>query len=402
MGSGSSGVKTWVLCLLLPTLPHASAVCQHCFGQLDGCTGGDDCPFLKSTAANAAVAVATTGAAVFSLTQLLPREYLKVMTRTVLDTLLVVVRRPLPGATPNISGWTVQQLLQGFKDQTVPRADIVAELTTLIAGSDEAQRDTIKLALESMKMYSTLDGAVGANRTGETQGVLQLLWALAGRIVLRGNDTLTVTVEKSAAEASVAAKITEKMTRPSTSIEFCERIAVFSQLAHALGVCNILASTRFFRYIAYDTMLRDKMSWEVAHELVMVYFEDIDNSTTLTMGNVIENGGQDSRLARAKVKAGEHFKANSGIFREGDGGGKTGDALKWNGKDSPNSTICCASWNLGNEHPVKSLFAPSGKCKYKHACDRYVSDDGKQCGSKDHKRDQCDHADRKPLGWKKP
>ena len=159
-----------------------------------------------------------------------------------------------------------------------------------------------------------------------------------------------------------------------------------------------MASTHFFRVVAYDTMLRDKLSWQISHELVLVYFEDMDNSTTLNFGNIIDNGGQDSRLSRAKVRAEEHFKGDGGkgIFRDDEGNKQL---IKFNGNDSKNATQCCVSWNLGNEHPQKALFA-NGKCRYKHACDRYISDDGKQCGSTDHKRAGCTHPDAKPISFK--
>ena len=78
--------------------------------------------------------------------------------------------------------------------------------------------------------------------------------------------------------------------------------------------------------------------------------------------------------------------------------GEDKQLVKFNGNDSKNASQCCASWNLGNEHPQKALFS-NGKCRYKHGCDRYVSDDGKQCGATDHKRAGCTHPDAKPLNF---
>ena len=380
-------------------LPMGSATCPHCFDQLEGCAGGDKCPFLATTAKNAAAIVAGTGTSVLVLTHLLPRDYLTVMTRTILDVFLATVRRPIPGATPDIRGWDVNKLMEAFRDRTVPRGEIISELSSLIPGATEEQRDTIKLCLETMKMFASVDSTTGAARSGDTSGVRQVLWALAGRIVARGSGVLTLTVEKGENnETPASSKISEKMNRPSSAIEYCERITIFIQLAHSLGTCNVLACTKFFRVVAYDTMLRDKLSWQISHELVLVYFEDMDNSLTLNFGNVVESGGQDSRLARAKVRAEENFKGDGGkgIFRDDEGNKQL---IKFNGNDSKNSTQCCASWNLGNDHPQKALFA-NGKCRYKHACDRYISDDGKQCGSVDHKRAGCTHPDAKPISFK--
>jgi hypothetical protein len=390
-----------VVALLLVTLPRAAAVCPHCFDQLEGCTGGATCPFIVGTAANTAAMVAGTATAAFSVTQLLPRSYVAVCTRTVLDTLMARVRRPVPGATPDIRGWDLPRLMNAFKDHSVPRHEIIAEMTSLIPGADQDQQGMLKLALDAMKMYKDTDHG-GSKTTSDTQGLLLLLWALAGRIVLRGSATVVVSVENAASE-STAARISEKQTRPASAIAFCERMSVFTSLSHALGVCHVLAATNFFRVVAWDTMLRDKLSWQVAHELVLVYFEDIDNSTTKTLGNIVESGGQDSRLARAKTNAIEYFKQDPlrDIFREsGDGEEGRSKTLKFNGKDSPAATQCCASHNLGNTHPVKSLFSPSGKCRYFHGCDRYVADDGKQCRSKEHVRKDCDHPDARPISFK--
>ena len=200
-------------------LPLSSATCPHCFDQLEGCTGGDNCPFLKGTAKNAAAIVAGASASVLVLTKLLPRDYLKVMTRTILDVFMATVRRPIPGATPDIRGWDINQLMSAFRDQTVPRAEIISELSSLIPGSDEGQRDTIKLCLETMKMFATVDGVSGAARSGDTAGAQQVLWALAGRIVSRGSGVLTLSVEKSESGSTASSKITEKMTRPGSAIE---------------------------------------------------------------------------------------------------------------------------------------------------------------------------------------
>ena len=58
--------------------------------------------------------------------------------------------------------------------------------------------------------------------------------------------------------------------------------------------------------MAYDLMLRDRLAWQVAQELVMVYLSDVDNSASLTIGNIFESGAQDNRLARAKTSASKH------------------------------------------------------------------------------------------------
>jgi hypothetical protein len=67
------------------------------------------------------------------------------------------------------------------------------------------------------------------------------------------------------------------MTRSTSEAAFCERMTIFSALAHGLGVANTLASVRFFQDVAYDLMLRDRLAWQVVQELVLVYLSDVDN-----------------------------------------------------------------------------------------------------------------------------
>ena len=136
-----------------------------------------------------------------------------------------------------------------------------------------------------------------------------------------------------------------------------------------------------------------KYSWQVSHELVLVYMEDEDNSTTMTLGSVFESGGQDSRLARAKTSAEMHFK---GIFRPltstVDQSKQSGK--KWNGKDTPDAKGICVTYNVGGEHPAKHLH-PDGTCKFRHVCNAWVTGKGPDgCCEGAHPRKSCTNPDR--------
>ena len=131
--------------------------------------------------------------------------------------------------------------------------------------------------------------------------------------------------------------------------------------------------------------------------LVEVYLEDIDNSTTLNISSIMDSGGIDARMSRAvamgEEKFGGHiFRSVGGAGRRGGGleGERDGDGLKWNGKDTPHSTLgFCTSYNYGNKHPVKSL-KPDGTCKYKHLCMQWVTGKGPDgCCEGKHPRKEC-------------
>ena len=401
----------WFLVLVLQFQAVSAVTCHTCFDQLPGCAGGAACRLLAGVTENSAVAVATAGTALFSLSSLLPRSYLKVFTRQVMDTLLSVIRRPLPGAVPDIRGWDIAHLLRAFRDQTVPRGDIVMELTTLIPAASPEERLQLQVALDSMKLFGSLDdrSQVGS-RDRDAGGACLFLWALAGRVAARSGEYATISTtggEADTGATSTSAKISEKVTRSPSQIDFSERMSIFSSTAHALGYINILVSTAFFRQVAYDPMIRDKYAWQLAHELVLVYLEDVDNTPLLNLGNVFDSGGQDVRLSRAKTAAQAHYRLTS--FRSGGENprdtpnltGKQGGegTIKWNGRFSPDGPAPCISYNKNTPHPQKHL-KPDGTCKYNHVCSHWVTGKGKDgrcensAGTKWHKWGTCDHPDK--------
>jgi hypothetical protein len=235
-----------------------------------------------------------------------------------------------------------------------------------------------------------------SRRAGEAVGVLGLMWALAGRIVERRNDTVTVftNAESPVDSSSVASKLTEKRSLSASPEAFCERISVFISTCHGLGLENVMALTFFFQKVAFDVMNRDKFPWQLAHMLVEVYLDDVDNSTSLSVGNIWASGGTDSRMSRARTLTEERF--GQGIFRaEGSKFGRTSggpdkEGKPWNCKDTPDSTLgYCASYNYKNPHPAKSL-KPDGTCKYKHVCMQWVVGKGPNgCCEGKHPRKDC-------------
>ena len=152
--------------------------------------------------------------------------------------------------------------------------------------------------------------------------------------------------------SSTISKLSEKMKRSASLAGFCERISVFSALAHGLGVENTLGSVRFFKDVAYDPLLRDKLPWQLVHELVVVYLEDVDNSLSLNLGNIFDSGAQDTRMARAKTSALKHYP-DLDIFRSSKLQGAREDkdtSVKFNGKSNSTSDKFCISFNLGGQH----------------------------------------------------
>ena len=384
--------------MLFHLIGGAEAVtCHSCYDQLEGCTGGASCPFLATPASNATnyIAAGITGLTALAL---FPREWMASVTRNVLDTLMSVARRPLAGSPLDLANFNLSQLAQAFKDRTAPRSDVLYEMAALIPGASTTEQAEIRLTIDTLKMIASVEpdhDPTKRSSVGEAVGVLMMLWALAGKIGSRASDSVCLSVDDSSAStSSTASRLTEKMTRSTSEAAFCERMTIFSALAHGLGIANTLASVRFFKDVAYDLMLRDRLAWQVAQELVMVYLSDVDNSASLTIGNIFESGAQDNRLARAKTSASKHHPGLD-IFRAvRDSTKELKTGVKYNGKCTNTSDKFCISFNVGGDHSAKHLHA-DGACKFKHKCDSYVTGAGPdaRCGG-DHSRKDCTNPDK--------
>ena len=385
-----------LLILSLMFVPIQGVRCHHCFDQLAGCMGGETCAFVESPATNAlltAGAATATAVSSYKIAQLLPMPYLSVLTRTVLDSLLALTKRPSPGAVVDLEGKTLKDLLRIAKDGTASAVDVLDELASLIPGASEEERRSIELSIKYIEARKD-KGSDGSAR-GETVGALRYVWALTGKIVSRTGLTASVSLEREGG-SSTTTRLSEKITRPKSMEQFSDMISTFTAICHVLGLCNLLLITFLQREVVYDTMLRDGHPWQFAHELFLVYLEDIDLHPELNFNTVLKDGSVDRRHRSADVAMCQHYGLPS-IFRSTGTGSsstaRTGDAAAWNGRSSERAAKACVDFNLGKE--CTHLFA-NGTCRFKHCCDAWVTNKGKDgiCGSTKHTRNTCDNPDK--------
>ena len=346
-------------------------------------------------------AAAATSAAAVVLKDLLPREYLAVLTRGVIESITAVRRRPLAGAAPDMSEWTGTQLLQAFKSGTVPKDDVVLHLTTKIASATAEEVEGLKLILEGLKlMHSCRSDAGGSSkdaaRDGEPVGLLLYIWSLCGKIVERRNDG-SVSVQLGTGSGAASSKLTSKFRPPKSMEEFSEYLSAFTAIAHSLGISNVLATTAFFRRLVYNGMNGDGYPWQLAHALMWIYFEDVDNSESLTLLTILDSGGQDTRLGRARTLVKSQFPhyifRSSGLSHDDNDDKSKGGGVKWNKKDTPNAKGCCVAFNFGNDNHKAKYLLEDGTCKFAHACNKWVDNKGPygQCRSTKHNALKCDN-----------
>ena len=396
-----------ILFILGSLVEGAHSVCIHCHDQLPGCAGGETCAFVESQAHNAALSISAgvvAAGSAYKITSMLPRSYLAVITRSVLDTLLSMTRRYLPGTSVSLSGKSIGELLQIARDGSAPCADVLAELGGLIPGTTDADElNVLKLALDFLRIQMEMvkNSTSQPNSSGEVVGLLRYLWAISGKIVVRSTNVATLNVERDASGISGSSRLTERIHWPVSMEQFSDMLFTFSSLCHALGVCNFLLMTVFMREVVFDAILREGYSWQFAAALLVVHLEEIDGSTTLNFSSILNDGSIDRRRRMADNAMVEHYKVHS-IFRTGGGktpvsnGDKKGSPVEWNGRFTKNAKLLCQDYNNGKSECSSDKLYPNGTCKYKHACDAWVTDKGKDgvCGELDCKRAKCQNASR--------
>ncbi len=112
--------------------------------------------------------------------------------------------------------------------------------------------------------------------------------------------------------------------------------------------------------------IRMKESWKVAHELLMVYFReiDLDPMRLMHMGNVFRRGGQDTLLSERGVTLQPFFVLAGRTCSSGEHQNDTSKdpkTIKPNGNGDDKSKRPCADFNAGR--PCKQL-KPDGSCVY--------------------------------------
>ena len=182
----------WASFLLLICLPTTAAVtCRTCFDQIQGCTGGNDCPFVATTAQNGLLlgGVAAATATAIVARDVFPLRFTRVLTRGVLDSLLIIGRRPPPGTAVDISALTNVELTDPVRTSGVELATILDEVTKRLGAATtniELQRlNSISTTIgHKIKLGRGADGALAAgDGTSELVGVYRYCAMLAGKVV---------------------------------------------------------------------------------------------------------------------------------------------------------------------------------------------------------------------------
>jgi len=390
----------WASFILLTCLPTTAAVtCRTCFDQIQGCTGGDDCPFVATTTQNGLLlgGLAAATATAIVARDVFPLRFTRVLTRGVLDSLLIIGRRPPPGTAVDVSALTNVELTNPVRTSGVELEAILDEVTKRLGAATsniELQRlNSISTTIgHKIKLGRGADGAIAVgDGTAELVGVFRYCAMLAGKVVRTRLSQVATVITPPQGDAQVKAVPPEKLVKPKSMAEFADILVTWTMLLSGLGLASILVSGAFLREVVFDTIADGTLPWEGAYELWLVYLEEVERTAgdDVNLSNVYNRGAQDTMIKRAMERLPKR------IFRPGGGGGDgDGDEEpKWNGSFNAKSTATCLTFNLGKkQHPTNCLNEKGG-CKFNHACDQYVSDQGPKgrCGSVKHGRHNCDN-----------
>ena len=387
------------ICLFTFIVEGEAVTCSTCYDQIPGCTGGENCLLHTTPVAN--LAIVTGAAGVITLRNLLPLKFLRECTRSVLDCLKMVANRP-PMGTPidlTATAMNVDQLITAVQSGRAAPGEAVRETMSRV-GTATTQIELARLnALSNLLQNMEKAGGTSAgvtSRGGNALGSYSLVWALAGKITRQSLSVgISGITEGTSAEASSPAVQVIKLviTRPVSMVEFSDMLTIWMMICHATGLGNILVLGEFLRDVVYDTMLKHNHSWQIAHELFLVYLEAVETSSddAVNIRTIFTNGSQDTYLKRAMDSASVEFKgAPKGGDRERANATPEGE-VKWNGNFNRKATTSCFSYNMGTPHPTRSLD-DKGTCKHNHVCDHWVSNKGPRgtCGGK-HPRSRCDN-----------
>ena len=363
-----------MLLFLLDNLVTIEAVCPHCKDTiLPAGHTATACPLIIELTKNANIFTQKTLGSSPTVAYSMTHELAMQFTRPVVDAIVGLACAPVQGVQIDFTDATYSQANAVVKAAIYGHCSF-SEATAILAerldgAADQLAVDKIRGAMESLK-------TAGESAVNSATGTLLFIWSKVSNVLPKRTD-FTFKLD---AGKSKATSLSVTLVRPANESEFFEVTHLFIMTIVALGVASYTIVGKFVDDVIFGTT-RMKESFKVAHELVLLYFReiDMDPARALHMGNVFRRGGQDTLLSEARRNAAAFFRAGGGILQpNGTIADKVGDIkfnkdLKPNGKSDESSKKPCPDFNAGR--PCKKL-KPDGTCSFAHKCNQFVSDKG--------------------------
>ena len=388
--------------LLFFLLQTVDTVCPHCQGNSASCTWtptSPTCPTIAGVEANTAIVVAGAGA--LSISSLVNTRFLKMFTRTALESILNLIKRPAPGASFEITATTsAKAILAAINIGQLTIESAVVAVADLMDAADDAD-DVAKLQgrLECLKILRSTSAHSDSIHSGTPvdMGIFTFLWGRVSEFVMK--RMMQVKLFSLPSETTTSdgkgAGLSATIFRPQRMEDFAEMINLFIMMAHALAVTSVLVLTDFFESAVFDTIRLRNRSWQVAHELLLVMFRYVEDSGGQKKLSSICNEGHLTTL----LEEAEH---NEAMFFRTSAGNAVSDKEQqpYNGRSTDTARRPCPAFNLDKPHSDPSLLFPNGTCRCAHVCDKFVTNKGANgrclgsAGTPGHNRLNCDNPNR--------
>ena len=422
-------------------LPGVGAVtCIYCKGFSPGCTydgtSVKTCPSTQALADNAVViaggasAVAVTA---YSLSKILPTEYLRMFAGRSLQTVVSLCTRADPGELyqfDEATGCTgLDKIITRLNTGVLQMPQALARFALLIGAAEaavgtaigeeakaDAQAKADKLR-DNMKLIASLKDVFGAGKDSAASlmgsgGVYTFIWGVittwqqtrgyASKSVLDAAAPQEGTAGGHGTAGSSSGSAAASIHRPEDEWTFFEGLNLMLMILTSLGVVTTHVLTIFHDQIVFNTIRIRRRSWQFAHELYVICQQAIeDSSGQLHHGNVWLHTRFAALWEQAERSMQRFYPDASlelvhGTFRAG--GGKPGivdTKATWNGRCTSDAKRICPVYNSldGKLKHTAGMLHPDGTCKFRHVCNQWVDNKGKdgRCLG-NHARPQCTNA----------
>ena len=370
-----------VLLILAMMATKISGVCPHCHGHFSSCTFDEEagsCPTITVVSANAEAIAAGAGA--LTLSDIIPCRYLKMFTRSSLDTMLAIAKRPEPG-TPFIIDATTTgtAILNAVNTGLVSLNSAIMRIAELIEAADgEAAIARLRGRLDCLRIVKT-DKLSLASSSVVDVGMFSYIWGKVSEFVSKrvmqvhlGATALVGSLDSDGGDGTMSLSVRATIHRPSTMEEFSEMMNLFIMICSGLGVMTALVLTDFFEHCIHDTIRLRGRTWQLAHELMLIMFRRVEDSGgKLSLAKICDECHLGTLLEEAEVNRAANFRTGEGTSRDNKTEVKK---LPWNEKFTATGRTCPA-FNRKAPHTPDLLF-PDGTCRFNHACSHFVTGKG--------------------------
>jgi hypothetical protein len=392
------------LCLFSLVNGAEAVTCQSCHDQIPGCKGGDQCPLFTRVAANAAILVGGTAAAL-SLKDLLPIKFLRFLTKGFLEAAKIMANRSAPGTAVDWGSLSLVEVARAPARGLGTRADAIGVLQERVGAATAAIEVARAQALiSSLQQFSGESKSKSKDSGGAILGSYTFFLAEGSKIVDHygslSSASLDLEEDDSASGVGTSRQLKGTIRHPKRELDFFFLLLVWSMILVSVGMETFLTVASFLVFNVFDHMLLRKWDWRVTYFYFLILLERVETSgdSDLNISTVgTRLGGLDTLREEATLRAEGHY--GRGIFRRRPPPGEVSEddkgdkklQLAWNGKCTPSAEHTCHAFNLGpsGKHGKNHLLA-DGTCKFAHKCDAYVSDKGPggRCHG-DHARHKC-------------